>query len=218
MMADVSQKKLQFSDMRKIKLIIILGAALLFILSSCKKDPPPDNNDINISNSHGVFVINEGNFQWSNASVTYFNFTSEDYAADIFKDINNRPLGDVAQSVYAINGTAYIVVNNSGKIEMVNLNDFSSKGVISGFVSPRYFLPVSTTKAYVTDLYSNSISVVDLSTNIIMETIPCQGSTEEMTLLNDTVIITNTRSDKIYLISTITDEVTDSIQVGFASN
>ncbi|HNW89513.1 MAG TPA: hypothetical protein PKN48_07600 [Bacteroidales bacterium] len=204
--------------MRKVFFLLNACVFMVSLLVSCKKETPPDDNDIDITTSHGVFIVNEGNFQWSNASVTYYNFSNNDYKEDIFKDVNNRPLGDVAQSVRIHNGKAYIVVNNSNKIEIVNLSDFASCGVISGLVSPRYFLPVDASKAYVSDLYSNNISIIDLNNNTITGTIPCHGSTEEMLLTDTLVVVTNTRTDKVYFINTITDDITDSIQVGFASN
>ncbi len=204
--------------MKRFKLIFPFYLIFILIFISCKKDAPPDDNNTDITTSHGVFIVNEGNFQWSNASVTYKNFTNDDYREDIFKSVNDRPLGDVAQSICCFNGSVYIVVNNSNKIEIVNLNDFSSTGVITGLASPRYFLPISALKAYVSDLYSNCVNVIDLSTMIKTESIPCNGSTEEMVLQNNIVYITNTRTNKIYLINVETDEITDSITVGYASN
>jgi len=204
--------------MKRYAFILVLAAVLVFLAGSCKKETPPDDNNIDITTNHGVFIVNEGNFQWSNASVTFYDFTTGNYKENIFQEVNNRPLGDVAQSICVSNGLAYIVVNNSNKIEIVNLSNFASTGVISGLVSPRYFMPVSATKAYVTDLYSNSISIIDLTTNLKTGEIVCNGSTEEMLLHDTTIIVTNTRKDKIYLINTETDVITDSIQVGFASN
>jgi len=204
--------------MKKHTFILPAFLIIALIFFSCKKDAPPDDNNTDITTTHGVFIVNEGNFQWSNASVTYKNFTNNDYNEDIFKSVNNRPLGDVAQSICYLNGYAYIVVNNSNKIEIVNLSDFSSIGVITGLGSPRYFLPVSASKAYVSDLYNNYINVIDLSTLAKTQSIPCNGSTEEMVLQNNIVYITNTRKNKIYLIDVNADEITDSITVGFASN
>jgi YVTN family beta-propeller protein len=79
-------------------------------------------------------------------------------------------------------------------------------------------LAVSSTKAYVSDLYSNSITVVNLTTNEVSGHIPCKGSTEEMLMSGSSVFVTNTRTEYIYIVSTATDAITDSIHVGIGSN
>lgn len=197
---------------------VLLLITILFVLFSCKKDKQPNDDNTIIDKDNGVFIINEGNYMWSNASVSYYNFNSGNFYEDIFKNANNRPLGDVAQSIMVLNGKAFIVVNNSGKIEVVDLQDFSSIGVISGLTSPRYMLSVNNSKAYVSDLYSNNIAIVDLNSFSITGNITCKGSTEEMILAGNEVVVTNTRNDKVYFIDTATDRLVDSLKVGFASN
>ncbi|MEI6852538.1 MAG: DUF5074 domain-containing protein [Bacteroidota bacterium] len=204
--------------MKGLHWIFLITTISLTLFISCKKDTPPDDSNTDITKDHGVFIVNEGNYMWSNASVSNYNFVNGSCTEDIFDEMNHRPLGDVAQSLTVINSKAYIVVNNSNKIEIVDLAHFTSLGVISGLTSPRYFLEVNPNKAYVSDLYGNSVSIIDLNSNIKTGSIPCKGSTEEMLLIGSEVFVTNTRTDKIYVINTNTDVVVDSIQVGLASN
>lgn len=204
--------------MKRFGWIFLLASFMFSLCISCKKDAPPDDNTPDITSDHGVFIVNEGNYMWSNASVSYYDFVDGKYYEDIFNEVNHRPLGDVAQSITVTNGKAYIVVNNSNKVEIVDLTNFASLGVITGLTSPRYLLPVTATKAYVSDLYSNSISIVDLTSNTKTGSIPCKGSTEEMLLIGTEVFVTNTRTDKIYIVNSNSDATIDSIQVGFASN
>ena len=204
--------------MKNLTFFFLYFIFFLSIFIACKKETPPPVTNPDITSDHGVFIVNEGNYQWSNASVTYFNFNDGNYAEDVFDDVNHRPLGDVAQSIRVIGEKAYIVLNNSNKIEIVNTKTFASLGVISGFTSPRYLLPINSTKAYVSDLYSNRISIVDLNNNTISGSIPCHGSTEEMLAINSTVVVTNTRTNYIYLINSDIDALIDSIPLGFASN
>jgi YVTN family beta-propeller protein len=195
-------------------------AALLLLAASCKKDEPPepDNGTIISSGNNGVYIINEGNFQFGNAAVSYYADGMANAALDLFQPANNRPLGDVCQSMYVFNNKAYIVVNNSGKVEVVNPNTFVSIATITGFNSPRYFLPVSNSKAYITDLYSNNISIADLSSNTVTGTIPCAGWTEELALAYGKVFVTNELHDKLYVINSLNDVLTDSITIGYGSN
>ncbi|MEI6765243.1 MAG: DUF5074 domain-containing protein [Bacteroidota bacterium] len=197
-------------------LIIIVSG----ILSACKKkdDTPPVNDVPDMTSLHGAFIMNEGNYQAANGSVSFYNTDDGTLTEDLFNKANGRILGDVVQSMCIIDSKAYIVVNNSNKIEIVNLKDFTSTGQIQNLDSPRYMLPVSSTKAYVSDLYSNSITIVNLATNAVSGHIPCKGSTEEMLMSGSNVFVTNTRTEYLYIVNTNTDAIIDSIHVGIGSN
>jgi YVTN family beta-propeller protein len=200
--------------------LLSLIIAISCILASCKKkeNTPPVNDVPDMSSLHGAFIMNEGNYQAANGSVSFYNTDDGTLTEDLFNKANGRILGDVVQSMCIIDTKAYIVVNNSNKIEIVNLKDFTSTGQIQNLVSPRYILPVSSTKAYVSDLYSNSITVVNLTTNEVSGHIPCKGSTEEMLMTGNSVFVTNTRTEYVYIVNTNTDAITDSIHVGIGSN
>jgi YVTN family beta-propeller protein len=150
--------------------------------------------------------------------LSYYNFSDSTLSHNVFKTANNRPLGDVFQSMEVFNDKAYLVVNNSGKIEVVDIKDFKSIATISGLTSPRHFLPVNNSKAYVTDLYANAVSVVDLNTYSISKKIPFKGFSEELILSNNKVFVTNIQSDKIFVIDPSTDLVTDSITLTIGPN
>ncbi|MBA3898739.1 MAG: hypothetical protein H0X62_00780 [Bacteroidetes bacterium] len=205
-----------------IKRILLLSLFLCCFIA-CKKDKPQANNPDKppttpeTSTKGGVFIINEGNFQWGNASLSYFNLSDSSLNSDLFKSANNRPLGDVFQSMEMIGKTAYLVVNNSGKIEVINSGDGKSIATISGLNSPRYFLPYKQ-KAYVSDYAGGAISVVDLNSNTLIKTIACKGWTEEMILSNGRVYVSNVESDFVYILNPETDKLTDSIKVGYGSN
>lgn len=189
-------------------------------LISCRKDKPekPTNPKVSTGNNGGVYITNEGNFQFGNAKVSYYDIANATATEDLYQPANNSSLGDVCQSMCLFNSKAYIVVNNSGKVVVVNPSTFAATATISGFTSPRYFLPVSNSKAYVTDLYSNSISIVNLSSNTVSGHIACPGWTEELALAYGKAFVTNKQRDKIYVINTSTDVLTDSIALGYASN
>lgn len=197
-------------------LFILLGS--LWCFTACKKDQPSTSNIVFNSNSSGVFISNEGNFQFGNSAIGFYNSSDNSYAEDLFKDANKRPLGDVCQSMYMHNNKLYIVVNNSNKIEVVNPNTFVTSGSITGLTSPRYFLPVSIQKAYVTDLSSNAISVIDLNSNTVIKQIPCIGWTEELCISNNKVYVTNKSNHYLYVINPQTDKIEDSIKIGYGAN
>ena len=186
------------------------------LITSCIKDKPdaPTNSNINISSTNKVYVINEGGYGHNNASISLYDATTGAIAEDYFHQQNSTiVLGDVCQSMTKYNSNYYIVVNNSGKIEVVSSSDFKKNSTITGFNSPRYFLPISYNKAYVSDLYAHSIQVVDLNSNSIIGAIPTYSNTEQMALIYNKAFVTSYSSNYCYAINTITDVITDSIIV-----
>ena len=199
---------------------LTFGVIALLAFTGCRKDKPesPVDEPVTIGNGRGVYITNEGNFQWGNAKVSYYDIASGMATEDLYEPANGSSIGDVCQSMVLYSGKGYVVVNNSGKVVVVDPNNFTSMATITGFTSPRYFLPVGNGKAYVTDFYANSIAVVDLVSNSITGQIPSSGSTQELVFSNGKVYVTNEGRGEIHVIDPATDVVVDTIAVSRGAN
>lgn len=203
---------------------LVLFILLIISLLSCKKDdlgPQCINcSEDNIeSETADVLILNEGNFGWGNGSISYYQPQTQVVSNNVCQQANNNvPLGDVVQSAYQFNNKIYVVANNSSKVEIINSSNFSSVATISGFNSPRYFLPLSLTKAYVTDLYSNSIQVVDLTSNTITGSISTNGWTEQLLLHGDTVYSCDMTNNNLLIINPTNNSLIDSVKLGVEPN
>lgn len=188
---------------------------LVCFLQSCVKDKPTPapEQEVQLTQVKKVYVVNEGNYGTGNASVSLYDPGNGSVVENFYQTQNNSTVGDVAQSLTYLNGKYYLVVNNSGKI-LVCDNTLKKTGQINGLMSPRYILQVSNQKAYVSDLYSNAISVVDLNSNSKIGSIACAGKTEQMVLVYNKVFITNTDKNYVYIINPGTDQLADSVYVG----
>ena len=80
--------------------------------------------------SQGVFVLNEGGYGYSNASVSFLDSDGQVYSS-VFSGVNNMKLGDVAQSMGFNKDDAYIVMNNSSTVEVVNRYTFEHIATVS---------------------------------------------------------------------------------------
>lgn len=194
-----------------------LSILLLFscVFLSCIKDKPTvQAPELPIQNiNQKVFVINEGNYSVANASLSKYNPQDNSVIEDYYKVQNNSGVGDVLQSVYRYLNKYYLVVNNSGKILVCDTN-LKKITVITGFTSPRYFLPINQYLAYVSDLYANSVQVVDLLNNVKVTSIALRGWTEQMVKVGNKVFVTNVTSNYVYVLNTINNTLSDSINVG----
>lgn len=189
----------------------------LMLLVSCVKDKPqePVRSGTTINPESKVLVVNEGGFGYNNADISIYDAASGSISDNYYRLRNNNDvMGDVCQSVCKFNNLYYLVMNNSHKITVVNAEGFAKSATINGFNSPRYLLPVTYSKAYVSDLYASSLQIVDLNSNSITGSIPCMSGTEEMAMLYNRAFVTCSNSDYCYVINTTNDVITDSIPVG----
>jgi YVTN family beta-propeller protein len=198
--------------------LLFLANTLFF--TSC--DDRDDNNEQpKGAYEKGVFIVNEGNFQKGNSAISFYNRDTKTVEADIFNTVNTRPLGDVAQSMAIYNDRAYVVVNNSNKIEVTDINTFKSLGTIAGLALPRYFAGVGN-KGYVTEWVSFSsngrVAVLDLAANTVTKTIPVGKLPGQVLVVNNKLYVVNSNDNTISVINTGTDAVETTITVADSPN
>lgn len=169
---------------------IIMSFFGALLLPSCVKENPDDAGEAGFLK--GAYITNEGAFGNSNGSVSYFDTDSTYLINHVFEAVNGRPLGDVVQSMAIAGDKAFIVVNNSQKVEVVDLKTFMSIGVIDGLEYPRTFMAVDDKKGYLTDgNFSGRVYVIDLLSLKITDTIPCGAGPEKMVLFEKKVLVAN---------------------------
>ena len=193
------------------KLLILIP--VLTIMFSCSKIP--ENGNESYLSGKGVFILNEGNFRWGNGSLSFYSYDSAKIYNDLFLNINERPLGDVPNSMLIYGELAYIIVNNSGKIEVVNKNTLISETTITGLISPRNMALASSTKAYVTSMYSDSMAIINLLTNTVTGYINLRRTSESVIVSGAKAFISNwIGGNEIMVVDITNNKVVDSIKVG----
>lgn len=202
--------------------ILRLAIVVLLLASSvgCMKWEYEDGESFATSGA-GLFVINEGNFQYGNASLSYYNPAIKSVENEVFYRANAMKLGDVAQSMTLYGDTGWIVVNNSHVIFAIDPTTFKEKGRIENLTSPRYIHFLSDEKAYVTQLWDNRIFIVNPKRYEITGYIECpamtmeSGSTEQMVQWGKYVFVNCwSYQNRILKIDTTTDKVVAELEVG----
>ena len=169
----------------------------------------------------GVFITNEGSFQYANASLSYYDPTTMTVENEVFNRANAMKLGDVAQSMIIHDNVGWVVVNNSHVIFAIDINTFKERGRITNLTSPRYMHFLSDEKAYVTQLWDNRIFIVTPKRYEIIGYIECpgltmeNGATEQMVQYGKYVYVNCwSYQNRILKIDTETDRVVDELVVG----
>jgi uncharacterized protein DUF5074 len=215
--------------MMKISKMVVaaLGSAVFFTACSPDNDEPTKYVPLGKYDS-GVLVLNQGGFGNGDASVSYLSADFSKFENDIFSLANpDVILGDTAQDI-AFNGQlAYIVLNGSNKIEIVNRYTFKSVGTIEeGFSNPRY-MAIYNGNGYVTNWGAGDnpnddyVAVVNLASGIVTSTIPVAEGPERIIEYNGKLYIAQIGGfnfgNQISVINIATNEVA-TITVGDVPN
>lgn len=178
----------------KLKNLYLGIIASAFLFASCSSDDnDTDNNDTPLgAYDNGILILNEGNFGNPNASVSFVSNDLATFQNDIFKVVNTTAvLGDVAQSMTFSNEKAFIVINNSNEVEVVNRYTFKSLGTITEKLeNPRYSV-VLNDKLYVTNSISQAVTVYDAKTYAYVATIALGKTAEKIVTANGKLYVTN---------------------------
>lgn len=198
--------------------LLILTSMLA--LAGCMKWEYGLTEDFATSGS-GLFIINEGNFNYGNATLSYYDPATKSVENEVFYRANAMKLGDVAQSMTIRNGIAWVVVNNSHVIFAIDINTFREVGRITNLTSPRYIHFINDEKAYVTQIWDNRIFIINPKSFSITGYIECpnmtmeSGSTEQMVQYGDYVFVNCwSYQNRILKIDTRSDKVVAELEVG----
>jgi YVTN family beta-propeller protein len=208
------------------KLILTaIAGSLLFV--SCSDD---DNQGSGVTGpfNDGVLILNQGGYQAGNAEVSFLSDEMQ-LQNNIFSGMNwGAALGDTGQDIGFNGNNAYIVVNNSQKIEVVDRVYFRYITTITqGLNNPRY-IAFSGNKAYVTNWGSgvsttdDFVAVIDLATNTVTSTIPVAEGPERIIEENGKLYVAHYGGfgygNTVTVINSATNAVETSINVGDVPN
>ena len=166
--------------------------------------------------------MNEGGFGSLNASVSFLDNDGQVYSS-IYKGVSSKDLGDVAQSMSFNGNNAYILVNNSSTVEVVDRNTFEPIATVTDkIVNPRY-IGFSANKGYITNWgdpnnpNDDYVAVLNLDTNLVEAKISVVEGPEKLLISNGKIYIAHQGGyrygNTISVIDIATANVTANIQV-----
>ena len=198
------------------KSLSICFSSLLFLLVGCKRDPtaPADSSPLPAV-VNGVYVLNEGDFSdAAGARLSLYDIDRDIVLRDVFESANGgRHLGNLGDDVKLYDGKAYLVMSGSENIDVISLaNHVLLQSATYPGVSPHDLLIDSLReKAYVTQLFSTSILVLDLPTLGSMGTVQVGPNPQGMVLSGDQLFVCNSGFGSNRTISVI-DATLDTVK------
>lgn len=207
----------------KINKLFFLAIAGIWSLASCSNDAESNSYAPKGDYDSGILVLNEGRYDRNEAEVNYISFDMTEVNPQIFNTENpSEQLGKTGQSIGFNGDLAYIVVNNSNKIEVVNRYSFKKVGVINtGLSMPRY-IAFANGKAFVTNWVSFAgsgfVAVVNLASNTVESTISVADFPNKIISNNGKLYVAHNDlasvGNSISVIDAVTQSVSGSIAVG----
>lgn len=209
------------------RLHYLLFAALSLLIISCSSD---DNYTENVGRigdyTYGVFVINEGNFGAGNSEVSFLDASYSNATNNIFGSANDGlRLGDVAQSIAMYEDFAFVVVNNSDQVAVVDRHSFELIKMIDEDLSLPRYITVSNGKGYITNWSEAEdafVAVIDLENFEVIKTIATEFGPEKLVEKDGTVYVAHQggfgQNNKLSVIDTNSDSVVEVLEVGDVPN
>ena len=184
--------------MKQLKLKnLFIGIAAVTALASCHKDKINPNTDKPVdplTNKAGIYILNQGNFNANNSTLTYYNYASKLLVPDQFKAVNARGLGDTGNDIKIYGSKMYIVVNVSSTLEVVDAKTAKSIKQISLVNNTVARQPRSVAfyknMALITS-YDGTVAVLDTASLAITKYIQVGRNPEQLVVANNKLYVAN---------------------------
>ncbi|MDR6464283.1 DUF5074 domain-containing protein [Chryseobacterium sediminis] len=197
-------------------LTVLFAVVLLFNMSSCTSDSA-EFEVSPITYQNGYFIANEGNFNSQGAKVTFLTRDLSLKQDDVYGYNNNKEiLGDVLQTIGLNGNKAYLVINNSNKIVVVDRYTFKKLAVITDQIDNPRGITFANGFIYVANLNfstnATSVTKYKVSDNSFVSKITMTGGADKAVEAGGNVFVQNATSgfgNMITYINTSNDSKTE---------
>lgn len=199
--------------MKKLFLLILLSTLII----SCSKENNPINGWKTFND--GIYILNEGVYGRNNSEISHYDLVTKKVLDNFYTAANGRSIGDNANSIFFFEAKAFIAVDASNKIEVMNLADGKSLGMIDLGTkgSPREIFILNSSRGFVTSFSKNAVIEFNPKTLSITREIPVGKFPEGIVYKNDKLFVANSELGSGTTVSVIdinTNNVIKTISVG----
>lgn len=175
---------------------VLISFTTLLLILSCSSD---DDNMQEVE-SIDLLVINEGNFQSGDGTISTYDRNKEEIVLNAYEARNDFQLAATLQNAAVIEDRIYLVTNAPDKLEIISTRDLASVAVIDEGLSNPYSFAADDDLGIITNwgdlnfetfTYENSfLALVDLNENSITGTIPMDVQPQDVKVVNSKIYIT----------------------------
>ncbi len=193
------------------QLFFLISLLSLSVFIACDNEDDGMNEEVDVDKyQNGVFIINEGNFSDKDGSVSWYDYDSSIVILKVYEIANDIPFSGLLQSM-AFHGEKGYLIDNSGRLEIVDEKTFLALNRLNEFDIPRY-IAFSGNKGYLTDWgpygtdFSSTesyVAVIDLNSESVLKKIETESRPEGILLVGSKLYVANSNSNKLTVISPI---------------
>lgn len=206
---------------KKLSILMIFSG---IFMTSCSDDDTASDIPLG-AYDNGILVLNQGNFGGGNSSISYWSSDFNNFQLNAFSTVNpSTTLGDTGQDIGFYQDKAFVILNFSETIQVINRYTLELITSIStGLKNPRY-IAFSNGKGYITnwgdpsDATDDYVAVLDLNNYTITSTIPVVEGPERVLEENGKIYVAHMGGygygNTISIINTTNNSLLGSVEVG----
>ncbi|RXM48659.1 YncE family protein [Flavobacterium sp. YO12] len=186
----------------------LLLAFAAIALQGCQEDDPIIREEVEVlppetvTTVQGFYLLNEGNMNMNKASLDYYDYETGSYKRNVYGQANpdaTLGLGDVGNDIGIYGSKLYSVINNSNKIEVMDVVTAKRLKVID--IKNCRYITFANGKAYASaydgevQLGENSpngfVAEIDTTSLSITKTVKVGRQPEEMAVVGNKLYVAN---------------------------
>lgn len=198
---------------------LLVALTIGFFFASCSSDddagvsPELPQGDFDL----GYIISNEGNFGSPNASVSFVDADLSSVENSIFETVNpSENLGDVLNHIAFGDQYAFLVMNNSNKVVVVDRFSFEYVTTLTESIAMPRFAVVEDGKLYVSNSQSNAVAVYNVADFSFITSIEINKPVEILKAGEGKLFVQNASfgtGNEITVVNTDTYEVVSTLTV-----
>lgn len=173
------------------KLFSVVLASSLLWTTSCSNESSIEVETQKGKYEDGILMSNEGNFGTPNADVTFVSNDLSSVAQQIYKtNNNNENLGDVLQHISFYSDYAFLVLNNSNKVKVVDRFGFKKVAEITEQLTQPRYITFAEKKVFITN-DNKYVNVYDANNLAFIKRLNLNDTAERIVTAGNNVFVQN---------------------------